>query len=199
MRIHSVAAVLATAAAVAGLGAGCGSNTTTSPATTTPSAASSAPATGQQQHNQADVVFLQNMIPHHTQAIMMSQMARNWATSPKVKDLAARIEAAQGPEIQQMRELLVAWGSPAPAAPGAMGPMGGRGHMGQGQMPGMMTGTAFDRMFLQMMIVHHQGAIDMSQTELTQGSNPATRQLAQKIINAQQAEITEMQTLLQQV
>jgi uncharacterized protein (DUF305 family) len=48
------------------------------------------------------------------------------------------------------------------------------------------------------MIVHHQGAIDMSQTELAQGSNPDTRQLAQKIINAQQAEIKEMQTLLQQ-
>jgi uncharacterized protein (DUF305 family) len=64
--------------------------------------------------------------------------------------------------------------------------------------PGMMTGTTFDRTFLQNMIVHHQGAIDMSQTELAQGSNPDTRQLAQKIINTQQAEIKEMQTLLQQ-
>jgi uncharacterized protein (DUF305 family) len=195
MRIHRVAGVLAAAAAAGGLLAGCGTNT--SPATTTPPpAASSTPATGHRQHNQADVVFLQNMIPHHAQAITMSQMARNRAASPQVKDLAARIEAEQGPEIQQMRGLLTAWGTPAPATPGGMGGMGG---MGQGQMPGMMSGTGFDRMFLQMMIVHHQGAVDMSQTELAQGSSPAARQLAQQIINAQRAEIREMQTLLQQI
>jgi len=195
MRIHSMAGVLAAAAVAGGLLAGCGNNTTTSPATTPPPpAASSAPAAGQQ-HNQADVVFLQNMIPHHTHAIRMSQVARNQATSPQVKDLAARIEAAQDPQIQQMRELLTAWGAPAPIGPGGPGPMGGRG---PGPMPGMMTGVAFDQMFLQMMIVHHQGAIDMSQTELTHGSNPAARELAQRIITTQQAEINEMQTMLQQ-
>jgi uncharacterized protein (DUF305 family) len=64
-------------------------------------------------------------------------------------------------------------------------------------MPGTMSGAGFDRMFLQMMIVHHQGAVDVSQTELAQGSNPATRNLAQQIISAQQAQISEMQTLLQ--
>jgi uncharacterized protein (DUF305 family) len=197
MRIHSVAGVVATAAVAAGgLLAGCGSNTNTSPATTPPLAVNSAPAAGQQQHNQADVVFIQNMIPHHAHAITMSQRARNRAAAPKVKDLAARIEAEQGPEIQQMRSLLTAWGAPAPATPGGMGGMDG---MGQGQMPGMMSGTGFDRMFLQMMIVHHQSAIDMSQTELAQGGNPDARQLAQHIITAQQAEINEMQTLLQQI
>jgi uncharacterized protein (DUF305 family) len=131
---------------------------------------------------------------------MMSQMARTHATSPKVKDLAARIEAEQGPEIQQMRNLLTAWG--VPATPGGMGPMGGMegmGGMGPGQGPGMMSGATFDRMFLQGMIVHHQGAIDMSQTELAQGSNCDARDLAQRIITMQQAEINEMQTLLQQV
>lgn len=198
MRIHSMATALVAATAVAGLLAGCGGgNTTTGSATTTPPAASNAPA-GQQQHNQADVVFLQNMIPHHQQAIMMSQMALTHATTPQVKDLATRIQAAQQPEIDQMRRLLAAWG--VPANPGGMGPMGGMmGGMGPGQGPGMMTGTNFDRMFLQNMIVHHQGAIDMSNTELAQGSNPEIRQLAQKIINAQQAQIKEMQTLLQQI
>jgi uncharacterized protein (DUF305 family) len=201
MRIYSMTSALVAAAAVAGLLAGCGGgNTTTGSATTTPPAASNAPA-GQQQHNQADVVFLQNMIPHHQQAIMMSQMALTHATTPQVKDLATRIQAAQQPEIDQMRRLLAAWG--VPANPGGIGPMGGMmgpmGGMGPGQGPGMMSGTNFDRMFLQNMIVHHQGAIDMSNTELAQGSNPETRQLAQKIINAQQAEIKEMQTLLQQI
>jgi uncharacterized protein (DUF305 family) len=201
MRIYSMTSALVAAAAVGGLLAGCGGgNTTTGSATTTPPAASNAPA-GQQQHNQADVVFLQNMIPHHQQAIMMSQMALTHATTPQVKDLATRIQAAQQPEIDQMRRLLAAWG--VPANPGGRGPMGGMmgpmGGMGPGQGPGMMSGTNFDRMFLQNMIVHHQGAIDMSNTELAQGSNAETRQLAQKIINAQQAEIKEMQTLLQQI
>jgi uncharacterized protein (DUF305 family) len=183
MRIHSMAGMLAAAAAAGGLFAGCGN---TSPVTPPP-APSSAPAAGQQ-HNLADVVFLQNMIPHHGRAITMSQMARNQATLPQVKDLAARIETAQSPEIQQMSGLLTAWGTPVPTAPGGMG---------HGQIPGMVNGAGFDRMFLQMMVIHHQDAVDMSQTELAQGTNPDTRHLAQQIISAQQAQISEMQTLLQ--
>ena len=196
MQIHTMASALVVAAAATGLLAGCGGNTTSANTTApAPSAASNAPAASQQ-HKQADVVFLQNMIPHHQQAIMMSQMALTHATTPKVKDLAARIQAEQNPEIQQMRGLLAALG--VLANPGGMGPMGGMMGGPGGMGPGMMNGTTFDRTFLQNMIVHHQGAIDMSQTELAQGSNPDTRQLAQKIINTQQAEIKEMQTLLQQ-
>ncbi len=193
MRVHSVAGVLAATAATAataGLLAGCGSKTTTSPAPPrSPAAASSALVTAQQQHNQADVVFLQNMIPHHARAIAMSQMAGNQTTSPQMKDLTARIGTEQSPQTQQMSDLLTGWGAPTPAATASMGAMGGMGH---GQTPGMMSGAGFDRMFLQMMIVHHQDAVTTSQ-----GSNPATRNLAQQIITAQQAEISEMQALLQ--
>ena len=188
MRKRTITSALAATTVISGLVMGCGS--TSGPSTTSATSApagSSAPASGQQQHDQADVVFMQNMIPHLSQAIVMSQMARNRATSPKVKDLAARIDSEQAPEIQQMRELLSAW--KAPAGPAGMQPAGG--------MPGT-TGGAFDRIFLQMMVTHDHGAIDMSQTELAQGSNPTARQLAQKIINTQQAEITEMQELLQQ-
>jgi uncharacterized protein (DUF305 family) len=189
MRIHRLVGVLAAATVAGGLLAGCGSKT--SPAPTPPTAAANAPATNQQPHNQADVVFLQNMILHHAQAITMSQTARNQATSPQVKDLAARIEAEQSTQTQQMSALLTEWGVQAPAATGAIG---GTGH---GQMPETVSGARFDRMFLQTMTVHHQGAVDMSQTELTQGNNPTTRNLAQQIISAQQAQISEMQTLLQ--
>jgi uncharacterized protein (DUF305 family) len=191
MRTYTVAGVLVVAAVVGGPLVGCSSKT--SPVTPPPPAASSAPTTSpQQQHNQADVVFLQNMIAHHTQAITMSQMARNQASSSQVKDLAGRIEAEQSPQIQQMSALLTEWGIPAPAPATT-------GAMGHGQMPGMVSGAGFDRMFLQMMIVHHQGAVDMSQTELAQGHNPNTRNLAQQIISAQQAQISEMQALLQVV
>jgi uncharacterized protein (DUF305 family) len=188
MRIHQVAGVLAAAAVAGGLLAGCGSKTNPSLATALP-AARSAPANDpQQQHNQADVVFLQNMINAHARAIMMSQMARDQATSSQVKDLAARIEAEQSPQIQQMSALLTEWGVPAPATIGA------KGH---GQMPGMVSGAGFDRMFRPLVLVQHQGAVDMSQTELAQGSNVSARNLAQQITSAQQAQINEMQTLLQ--
>jgi len=81
--------------------------------------------------------------------------------------------------------------------------------MAHESMPGMMSdadtkkleaakGAEFDKMWLDMMIKHHQGAVDMAKTELTQGSNADAKALAQKIIDAQQAEITEMQGLLTQ-
>jgi uncharacterized protein (DUF305 family) len=119
MRISNVAGPLAAAAVAGGLLAGCGSKTTTSPASTPPPPVRSAPANPQQQHNQADVVFLQNMILHHAQAIAMSQMARNQATSPQMKDLATRIETEQTPQTQQMSDLLTTWGTPVPVTPAA--------------------------------------------------------------------------------
>jgi uncharacterized protein (DUF305 family) len=190
MRIYRVAGVLAAAATAGALLAGCGTKTTTNPAPPPPRVTSSAAADPQQQHNQADVVFLENMIPHHAQAIAMSKTASNQATSPQVKDLATRINTEQSPQTQQMSDLLTAWGAPTPATTTGIG-------LGHGQPPATVTGAGFDRMFLQMMIVHHQNAVTMSQTELAQGSNPATRNLAQQIITAQQAQINEMQALLQ--
>jgi uncharacterized protein (DUF305 family) len=195
MLIPPVAGVLA-AAAAAGLLllTGCGNKTSSNPAPPPP-AARSAPATSpQQEHNQADVVFLQNMVLHHTQDITMSQIARNEASAAQVKDLAARIEAEQSPQIQQMNSLLTEWGIPAPATTGGTGTTNGAAH---GQLPGTVSGAGFDRAFLEMMIVHHQDAVDMSQIELAQASNPATRNLSQQIISADKAQISEMQTLLQ--
>lgn len=194
MGIHSVAGVLVGAATVGGLLAGCGSKPTPGPAgTPPPPVVSSAASNPQQRHNQADVVFLQNMILHHAQAIAMSQAAGNQASSPQVKDLATRIETEQTPQAQQMSDLLTAWGTATPATT-SVGTAGGLGH---DQTAVTMSGATFDRMFLQVMIDHHQDAVTMSQTELAQGNNPATRNLAQQIISAQQAEISEMQALLQ--
>ena len=192
MRIHQVVGVLAVATVAGGLLAGCGSKPT--PGTPPPPrVASSAPATSKPPHNQADLVFLQNMTLHHARTISMSQLAHNQATSPQVKDLAARIEAEQSPQSQQMSALLTEWGFPVPATTGA----DASGGMGNGQMPGMVSGAVFDRIFLYMMTLDHQGAVDMSQTELAQGTNPATRTLAQQILSTQQAQISEMRALLQ--
>lgn len=197
---------LAAAAAIITVGAsliGCGTN-----ATPPSSSATSSPQVAQV-HNQADITFAQGMIPHHAQAIAMSKMAAQRAVSPQVKDLATRIQAAQQPEIDQMSGFLRAWNAPVPSTNSPMDGMGQGDMMGQmhGAMPGMMSGgqmhqlgqasgDAFDRMFLEMMITHHQGAITMAKTELSNGQNPGARQLAQRIVDAQQREITEMRTLL---
>lgn len=156
-------------------------------------------------HNQADIEFVQGMIPHHEQAVTMSELAASRAASAGVKTLATRIQAAQAPEIAQMKGFLKDWGVKEES--GGMGGMGGMGGGGVGGHPGMLgdadldrlkaaKGQEFDRMFLQGMIGHHRGAITAAQKEQAEGQAPEAIALAGEIIKAQQAEIAEMETLL---
>ena len=151
--------------------------------------------------NRADVSFAQQMIPHHQQAVHMADLAVIRASSPQIRQLARTIKAAQSPEIHTMTGWLQAWGQPT-AMP--VNPMGGMEHA----MPGMMSsqdmsrlgathGQPFDRMFLQMMIIHHQGAIEMAKTELAHGANPGAKRLARSIEVSQSAQIRYMRQLLQ--
>ncbi len=199
--------VLLVTALVAGIVlVACGNNATT------PGTAESAPT----DHNTADVSFAQNMIPHHRQAIQMADLAATRASDPRVKELATRIRAAQDPEITTMTGWLKAWGEPT-AATGSdamgHGPMS-MGHgpadtdgasPGTGTMPGAdmtgltgIRGTAFDRMFLRMMIEHHEGAVSMAGTEIREGMYGPAREMAQNIQTGQTAEIQAMNTMLQQ-
>ena len=168
--------------------------------------------------NDADVAFAQGMIPHHRQAILMAAMAADRAGSEQVRQLAADIQAAQGPEIQTMSEWLRSWGESVPEDTGmhpdeaSMGEMPGMSMgempgMSMGEMPGMMTalqmkeltsasGAEFDRMFLTMMIAHHEGAIEMARSEQEDGENQEAVGLAAQIQVDQTAEIATMRTLL---
>jgi len=169
-------------------------------------------------HNAADLSFTQQMIVHHQGAVEMADLAPSRAANQQVKDLAIKIKAAQAPEIEQMTGWLTLWGAAVPTSTETSTPDGGMDHGGMSgemstaatgmAMPGMMsdaqmqqltdaTGAEFDRLFLQLMIMHHQGAIEMSDTELAQGSNPEAIALAGSIKTSQTAEITEMQQLLQ--
>jgi len=152
-------------------------------------------------HGQADIAFVQGMIPHHQQAITMSGYAARQASDPRVKDLAERIEAGQEPEIERMRGFLEDWDVEEDGESG--------GHGGGGGHPGMLTneglarlegaeGEAFDRLFLQSMIEHHRGAIKASETEQAEGQSPEARALAGEIISAQRAEIATMEPLLKE-
>ena len=140
------------------------------------------------------------MIPHHTQAIEMSDtLLAKQGIDPRVTDLANQIKAAQGPEIQQMQGWLTQWGT----AP--MPPMSGHGDMAG--MSGMMSeqdmtalkdaqGVDAAKLFLTQMISHHEGAITMAQTEIKDGQYPPAVELARAIVTAQQREIDTMNGIL---
>lgn len=159
--------------------------------------------------NATDARFATDMITHHRQAIDMAQLAETRAGSQQVKDLAMKIKAAQDPEITTMSDWLRQWGQPVPSPmagmPGMDHGMAGMDH--GATMPGMMSdtemtqltgasGAAFDQLFLQLMVKHHQGAIEMAGTEQRQGQAAQAKQLASKIATDQATEITQMQALL---
>ncbi|WP_327006954.1 DUF305 domain-containing protein [Dactylosporangium sp. NBC_01737] len=182
---------------VAGCGGGSDDGHGHAQPSATPSAVPSVAATA---FNATDVQFATDMIPHHRQAVDMAALAASKASSAEVKALAAKIRKAQEPEIATMSGWLTAWGEPVPS-PDAMhhdmGDMGG--------MPGMLTdtelrrlgaasGAAFDKLFLTLMIKHHEGAVETATTAQAQGV--AVKQLAGEIVKSQTGEITEMKALL---
>ena len=158
----------------------------------------------------ADVSFAQAMVPHHQQAVQMADMVPSRTHDQAVTGLANRIRAAQQPEIDRLNGWLAAWKPGAQEHQshdmGDMGNMGNMGHQGH-QMSGMMSAgdmaalekardADFDRMWLRMMIQHHQGAVEMAKAELAGGRNADAKAMAQHIIDSQQAEINEMNGLL---
>lgn len=190
--------------------AACGGGSDTAAPASTPSAANAPPADSttspapSTEFNDADVTFAQMMIPHHRQAIEMAKLAATRAANPEVKKLATAIEGAQDPEIQTMAGWLMAWGKEIPndSMPGM-----DHGGMGGKEMPGMMSeqdmkmlesmsGAAFDREWLTMMVTHHQGAMTMAQKEQKNGENPDAVALAKKIESDQAVEVATMKRLL---
>jgi uncharacterized protein (DUF305 family) len=185
--------------------------------TASPSATAAATTTAPsgEQHNDADVMFAQHMIPHHQQAVEMSDMLLSkQGIDPRVIELANQIKAAQGPEIQQMQGWLTQWGNPQMPMPSGMP---GHGDMpttsgmpsmsGTPGMSGMMSeqdmaalqnaqGVEASKLFLTQMTAHHEGAITMAQTEIKDGQYPAAVELARAIVAAQQKEIDTMKGIL---
>jgi len=148
-----------------------------------------------------DQRFLDQMIAHHQGAVMSAQMMIADSARPELRDLAQRIITGQQREIDQMGEWRQEWYGTASSGtlPGMMGSgMMGGAMMNREQMRQMMGASAdFDRMFLQMMIPHHEAAIAMAQQALTQAEHPEIKTLAQGIITTQRAEVGEMQGYLQ--
>ena len=195
------AVALAAALALAGCSTGTpGSSATSMPGMDHGAMSSSSPAAPKSSqavddHNSADVMFAQMMIPHHAQAVEMSDMILAKQGIPnEVSALATRIKNAQGPEIEKMTSWLSGWNQ-STQMPG--------GHSMEGMMRAddmaklqAAQGADAAKLFLTQMIAHHKGAVVMAQTETTGGQNADAVQLAKDIVTAQEAEIKEMQQLL---
>ncbi len=142
----------------------------------------------------SDLMFAQMMIPHHEQAVEMADLAPTRSTNQDVVALAARIKAAQSPEIEQMKEWLSASGSDMPMDGMDMGT---DGMMSDDEMSALedANGATFDRLFLEAMIAHHEGAIELVDL-IADSSNSAVKTLGENIVESQTAEIAEMETML---
>ena len=148
--------------------------------------------------NDADVMFAQMMIPHHEQAIEMSDIALdpNTGASAAVIALATQIKGAQDPEISQMKNLLTTWGMPME--------MGSMDHssMMDGMLSledmdslGQLKGAEFDKAWAKGMIAHHEGAIAMANDVLANGKNSEILALANAVVSGQSTEIETLKPL----
>ena len=174
--------------------------TTTAETTETTTAKTEADGEISADHNDADIMFAQMMIPHHQQAVEMSEVLLAKDDIPaEVVEFAQRVIDAQGPEIDRMNAMLEAWGQ-QPVT-------GDMGEMDHGGMSGMMSeedmtaledakGTEAARLYLEQMTAHHEGAVDMARDEVADGQNPQAIALAEQVIEDQEAEIAQMQQML---
>ncbi|GAB3028891.1 lipoprotein [Nocardioides flavus (ex Wang et al. 2016)] len=203
-RTRALGAVALTLALGAGLTA-CGDDTD----------ANSSGEVSTTEHNDADVAFASDMITHHAQALSMVDLTLDRPLDPEVQALAEDIRAAQAPEIETMADWLTAWGEEVPET---MRDHANAGHdmgdmsdtmddMGHDDMPGMMTAEDMDAlenasdeefqdMWVEMMVEHHEGAVEMAETQQEDGQFKDAVDLAGQIIDAQQKEIDVMNDLL---
>lgn len=152
----------------------------------------------------AEIRFVQMMIPHHQQAVDMSELVPKQAADARVKALASRINLAQAGEIKTMKDWLRRHRKEVLR-------QGKKGHGHDGSatsgMPGMATkqqierlgsarGADFDRLYLTLMIPHHQGALIMTKDVLSNGSDVTVQGLAREVVSSQQPEINRMRDLL---
>ena len=207
---------MAAAALLVAVTAACGAATAlTQPpsAPTPPSAPVTAPAdTGRKGYTQADVRFMQGMIGHHAQAVVMTRMVPTHTQNRDLHLLAQRIDLSQQDEMATMRRWLEARGEAVPAAGEHAGHGGHHAGSGAGHaaMPGMLTaeelarldaarGPEFDALFLEYMIRHHEGALVMVEQLLAtpgSGQEPELFGFASDVDADQRAEIARMQRML---
>lgn len=163
-------------------------------------------------HNDADVEFATEMIRHHADALVMVDMTQGRDLSPELARLTEDIRAAQAPEIESMVDWLTAWGEEVPETSrdhvnshmGSHGDDEGSGMDGMGMDPDDLAmledaeGSAFESMWLEMMIEHHEGAVEMAEAQQEDGLFADAVALAESIESSQGSEIELMEDMLGQ-
>ena len=199
-RPRALVVVLAVVSAIALLAAGAGLAVATGLGTD--------PVPGERS---VDAGFARDMSTHHVQATEMAQVVRDTGSDPAVRLMAFDIETQQLSQVGQMRGWLQTWGLTGQSGEPPMAWMAGGHHSlepGE-QMPGMattaelaklrsLTGRALDVYFLQLMIRHHHGGLEMAQDAAANASEPYVRDLATKMAQGQQAEVVTMEQMLRE-
>jgi len=157
-----------------------------------------------------DVGFARDMSTHHRQAVTMAGLARDRTDDDMVRTLAFDIETSQNNQVGMMQGWLQVWDVPVNSAAELMAWMSGGDHAMQmtgNLMPGMATndelaelrglsGTDLDVRFLQLMIRHHQGGVQMASYAADHASEDAVRRLARSMVTMQSAEIAAMEQMI---
>jgi len=164
------------------------------------------------EHNDADVAFASEMLLHHAQALSMVDLTLDRPLDPEVQQLAEQVRDAQAPEIETFKDWLTDWDEEVPEtvrdhsnAGHDMGDM--QESMDDMEMPGMMSAddmtaledapdTEFQTRWLEMMVEHHEGAVEMSEAEIDDGQYKPVIDLAEDIVSSQTEEIETMKGLL---
>ncbi|MEV8585492.1 DUF305 domain-containing protein [Streptomyces sp. NPDC051180] len=145
--------------------------------------------------NSADFRYVQMMLVHHRQALTMTALVPQRASSPQVKKVAERISAAQQPEIGAMEGWLKNNGGPREQSGHDHHTMPGMASEAQLKELANAKGKAFDALFLKLMITHHQGAVTMAAEALGEGNNTLVEEMANDVIAQQTSEINRMRSL----
>ncbi|NUW32597.1 DUF305 domain-containing protein [Nonomuraea sp. SMC257] len=148
--------------------------------------------------NAQDVMFTQMMVPHHRQGIEIAKLGAARGRSPEVRTLAAAVAATQQDEVEMMLRWLYAWEQPLTAPSGAHDHHGGMPETDRARIAALARSRTFDRDFLNLLIAHQDDAIQMAETEVARGANPAARSWAGRVRESRRAQIAQMKSLLGQ-
>jgi uncharacterized protein (DUF305 family) len=176
--------------------AGCGGGEPSTVATPAVTVAAGLPATVEGAYNATDVMFLQMMVAHHEPAAALLELGRGKAVRADVRGLAGDLAAAQAAETRTITGWLAAWGEPlaSDAHPDAHAAHGGLPALGDKELAelGRTGGADFDKAFLNMLIGHQHGAVELARMELTGGQNPRVKELAARTDETVRARIQQL-------